>query len=211
MDLEVGSSSKRGAEDKRSPLEPGSQVPRSTNPDAASSGKRRGGEELHGSGQPRAQASESGQPCPEQGHEKKTKLPEPKGEKRKAADPLEDHRTLVELLGGMPTLHEWVPLAAYPEWGKRDEAYDERTGEPLPLDKVRRGRGRELDKMLERNVKEDISWDEAKKRGLKIVRTRWVDGWKALPDDPHGVRSRLVAQEVNTHDRDDVFSGTPPL
>ena len=29
-------------------------------------------------------------------------------------------------------------------------------------------------------------------------------------DDPQGVRSRCVAQEVNTHQRDDA-SGTPPL
>ena len=216
--LEEGRSLKRAAEDKKLPLEPASQVPRSkeprsTNPDAASSGKRRGGdgESTPGSGKPRAKSSESGQPCPEQGQEKKAKLPEPQGEKRKAVDPVDDDRPLRELIGGMPTLHEWEPVAAYPEWGKLTEAFDERTGGALPLEKVRRARGRELDKMLEHNVKEDITWEEARKRGLKIVKTQWVDGWKALPDDPQGVRSRLVAQEVNTHDRDDVFSGTPPL
>ena len=34
---------------------------------------------------------------------------------------------------------------------------------------------------------------------------------KALPDDPQGVRSRLVAQEINVGPRDDTFAGTPPL
>ena len=47
----------------------------------------------------------------------------------------------------------------------------------------------------------DITWEEAKRRGLKIVKSRWVDGWKPLPDDP----------EVNVSHRDDVASGTPPL
>ena len=80
-------------------------------------------------------------------------------------------------------------------------AFDERTGEALPLDKVKKARGPELDKMLERNVKKDISRAEAKQQGLKIVRSRWADGWKPLPDDPHGVRSRCVAQEVNVNQR----------
>ena len=105
-------------------------------------------------------------------------------------------------------------MAGYPDWGALCHgaaAYDERTGAELPTEKVKRARGRELEKMAEHNVKTDISWEEAKRRGLKIVKCRWVDGWKPLPDDPHGVRSRCVAQEVNTGPRDDVHSGTPPL
>ena len=43
------------------------------------------------------------------------------------------------------------------------------------------------------------------------MRSRWVDGWKALPDDPEGVRLRCVAQEINNYQREDVSSGTPPL
>jgi len=116
-----------------------------------------------------------------------------------------------EVIGGLPTLHEETLLAAYPEDGLLESqgAFDERTGEALPVEKVKKARGRELDKMLEHNVKEDITWEEAKSRGLKIVKSRWVDGWKPLPDDPQGVRS--LAQEVNVSQRDDVASGTPPL
>ena len=93
------------------------------------------------------------------------------------------------------------PLAAYPDDGLLDEqgAFHERTGEALPLDKVKKARGRELDRMLEHNVKKDISWAEAKQQGLRVVRSRWVDGWKPLPDDPRGVRSRCMAQEVNVN------------
>ena len=43
------------------------------------------------------------------------------------------------------------------------------------------------------------------------LRSRWVDGWKPLPGDENGVRSRCVAQEINNYARDDVSSGTPPL
>ena len=88
-------------------------------------------------------------------------------------------------------------------------AVDERTGEPLPEDKVKKGRGRELLKMESHNVKTDITWKQAKDMDLKIVKSRWdIDGWKPLPNDPHGVR---VAMEINNGPRDDVFSGTPPL
>ncbi|CAE7337188.1 unnamed protein product [Symbiodinium sp. CCMP2592] len=138
---------------------------------------------------------------------KKQKTPEARGEKRPQDQ---------ELMGGLPTLHEkgeWEPLFAYPLDGRVEElgAYDERTGQPLPVDKVKTARGRELDKMEEHSVKKDISWEEARRQGLKIVRSRWVHGWKPLPNDPNGVRSRCVAQEINDHERDDVFSGTPPL
>jgi len=51
--------------------------------------------------------------------------------------------------------------------------------------------------MESHNVKTDITWKQAKDMGLKIVKGRWVDGWKPLPNDPHGVRSRCVAMEIN--------------
>ena len=153
---------------------------------------------------------------------KKTKGTSAQGTKREAETEIDTlrgeedprlHGAVAEVMAGMPTLHEDVAIAAYPEWGKVDDlgAYDERTGVALPLDKVKKARGRELDKMNEHGVKKDITWAEAKAKGYKIVRSRWVDGFKPLPDDPEGVRSRCVAQEVNTHQRDDVYSGTPPL
>ena len=89
-------------------------------------------------------------------------------------------------------------------------AVDERTGEPLPEDKVKKVREREPLKMESHNAKTDITW-KAKDMGLKIVKSRWVEGWKPLPNDPHGVRSRCVAMEINNGPRDDVSSGTPPL
>ena len=109
-----------------------------------------------------------------------------------------------------PTPHE-IPLAAYPEWAEVGQVLDERSGEVLEPDKVKKARGRELEKMETHDVKKDIRLSEAKSRGLKIIRSRWVDVKKALPEDPQGVRSRCVAQEINMGPRDDAFAGTPPL
>ena len=91
------------------------------------------------------------------------------------------------------------------------QVLDERSGEVLEPDKVKKARGRELEKMETHGVEKDIRLSEAKSRGLKIIRSRWVFVKKALPEDPQGVRSRCVAQEINMGPRDDVFAGTPPL
>ena len=41
-------------------------------------------------------------------------------------------------------------------------------------------------------VKKEIRLSEAKSRGLKIIRSRWVDVKKALPEDPQGVLGRYL-------------------
>ena len=87
----------------------------------------------------------------------------------------------------------------------------EKTGERLEEDQVRKARTREMEKMELHKVRENMTMEEVKKRGLKVVKSRWVDTRKALPDDPRGVRSRLVAQEINVGPKDDTFAGTPPL
>ena len=56
------------------------------------------------------------------------------------------------------------------------------------------------------NVKNDITYAEAKAKGLRLVRSRWIDTAKEIDGKP-GVRSRLVAQEVNTYKREDVSTG----
>ena len=64
-------------------------------------------------------------------------------------------------------------VAGYPDWAHYEGAVDERTGESLPEEKVKKARGRELAKMDEHDVKRDISWSEARRLGLKIVKSRW--------------------------------------
>ena len=91
---------------------------------------------------------------------------------------------------------------------KEVKFYDERTGEPLETSEVYKGRDKELTKMESFNVKNDITYAEAKAKGLRLVRSRWIDTAKEIDGKP-GVRSRLVAQEVNTYKREDVSMGTP--
>ena len=129
---------------------------------------------------------------------KKPRGEEQRGERRPAETDLEAleydtlHAALLdpepEIIAGQPTLHE-TPLVAhlagimptgYPDWANYDGAVDERTGEPLPEDKVKKGRGRELLKMESHNVKTGITWKQAKDMGLKIVKSRWVDYFRTI-------------------------------
>ena len=49
-----------------------------------------------------------------------------------------------------------------------------------------------------------------KQTGQVPIGTRWVDVNKGDDDHPD-YRSRLVAQEINSHKREDLFAATPPL
>ena len=62
--------------------------------------------------------------------------------------------------------------------------------------------------MKDMEVVEALPSDEC--RG-KRVKSRWVEGERTKSDGTMFVRSRLVAQEVNTFVREDVSAGTPPL
>ncbi|CAK8995597.1 unnamed protein product [Durusdinium trenchii] len=74
-----------------------------------------------------------------------------------------------------PTLHE-VPLAAYPEWAEVGQVLDERSGEVLEPDKVKKARGRELEKMETHGVEKDIRLSEAKSRIAVIPPKDLFDG-----------------------------------
>ena len=104
--------------------------------------------------------------------------------------------TLSGLIGGLPTLHEVAPVAGYPEDSKLTAAYDERASEPLPLEKVHKARGHELDKMEEHLVKKDITWEEAKAK-CQTTRTEFAAGvWPRNAIHTSGTTS---------------FRGRPPL
>ena len=109
--------------------------------------------------------------------------------------------------GGLE-LHECSPLddLVIP-WDFSDQ-WDELTGKALDLEKVVKGREKELQKFQERRVYVHVPRDEAMQdREGKFVKTRWVQSVKG-----NEVRCRLVAQEFAKGDpREDLFAGTPPL
>ena len=90
------------------------------------------------------------------------------------------------------------------------EAWDDITGRELNAREVQKARMTEIGYAINKKVWTKISRAEAKRRGWKIVKTRWIDINKG--DDANPVyRSRLVAKEFNNQDAEGLFAGTPPL
>ena len=95
------------------------------------------------------------------------------------------------------------------EKGVTGRFVDDITGKVLQPELVRAGRDEELRGFYNKPVYHIIVRVEAKRRGLKILGTRWVDKLKGSK-----VRSRLCAQDFNFGKRGDdvdLFAPTPPL
>ena len=90
------------------------------------------------------------------------------------------------------------------------EAWDDVTGKALDPKAVRQARLKEVKHVKEKEVWQPISWDEARRRGWKVVKTRWIDVNKGDEDTPN-YRSRLVAKESNDGSGEGLFASTPPL
>ncbi|CAE7207180.1 RE2 [Symbiodinium natans] len=99
-----------------------------------------------------------------------------------------------EMVAGLPTMHvaamvisDRMIASAAKELEK--PVYDEKTGKLLDPEKVKIGRMKEMTKMESFGVKGDITYDEAKAKGLRLVKSRWIDTEKEIEGKP-GVRSR---------------------
>lgn len=57
-------------------------------------------------------------------------------------------------------------------------------------------------------VDERRRWDRKEKKMHKMIRSKWLDDWKA--GEGSFIRSRLVGQEIAWDVRNDTFAGTPP-
>ena len=101
---------------------------------------------------------------------------------------------------------EWVQRE---DWHGGGEQYvDDITGLPLDAEKVREARSVEVDFFRKKGVYEKMPRSQV--QGKKVIKVRWVDVNKG--DDKHpDYRSRLVAKEINTGKRPDLFAATPPL
>ena len=73
-------------------------------------------------------------------------------------------------------------------------AWDDVTGALLDPREVRKARVKEVDCLDEKHMYTKISRAEAQRRGIKILRTRWVDVNKGDAINPNH-RSRFVAME----------------
>ena len=90
-------------------------------------------------------------------------------------------------------------------------AWDDITGSELDAEKVAAARAEEIDYIHKMKLYEKVTIDGCyKKTGKGPISVRWIDINKGDAQSPN-YRSRLVAREINTYKRDDLFAATPPL
>ena len=92
------------------------------------------------------------------------------------------------------------------------QAWDDLTGESLDPKEVRKARFMEMAYVRSKGVWRKISRSEAHRRGIKIIKTRWLDINKGDMWNPN-YRSRFVGKEYNDGKNGEVswFAATPPL
>ena len=93
---------------------------------------------------------------------------------------------------------------------QQESAWDDLTGASLDPIEVRRARMVEIEYARRKKVWTKIRRAEARRRGLKIIKVRWIDVNKGDALDPN-IRCRLVAKEFNNGVEDGLFAATPPL
>ena len=92
-----------------------------------------------------------------------------------------------------------------------NEFWDDLSGKPLRAELVRKARMDEMGEVAKHGVYRLVPIAECwEKTGKGPIGTRWVDVNKGDDGNPE-YRSRLVAQEINDHKREDLFAATPPL
>ena len=90
------------------------------------------------------------------------------------------------------------------------QAWDDLTGLDLDPGGVRQARLKEIGYAREKEVWTKITRKEAKRRGIKVLKTRWIDVNKGDAANIL-IRSRFVAKEFNTGEEAGLFAATPPL
>ena len=91
------------------------------------------------------------------------------------------------------------------------EAYDDVSGAQLDPKQVQRARQEEIDYVRKMKLYEKVPIAECRRKiGKSPISVRWIDINKGDTTNPN-YRSRLVAREINTYKRSDLFAATPPL
>ena len=98
----------------------------------------------------------------------------------------------------------------YEEDGQWMECWDEVTGKSLDPKLVMKARAEEMGYFCRMRVYTRVPRAQAFARtGRKPIRVKWVDVNKGSEEEPN-YRSRLVAAEIRTDDKPELFAGTPP-
>ena len=90
-------------------------------------------------------------------------------------------------------------------------AWDDVSGAALDPERVKKARQEEIDYIHKMMLYTKMPINECvKATGRQPISFRWIDINKGDSETPN-YRSRLVAREINTHKREDLFAATPPL
>ena len=89
-------------------------------------------------------------------------------------------------------------------------AYDDVTGKELDMEEVSKARALELGYIAQKGVWVKMLRSEAKRKGIRVVGTRWLDINKG-DEEAENYRSRLVAKDFNQGKEEGIFAATPPL
>ena len=106
------------------------------------------------------------------------------------------HQDTISTTGYLGSLAGGVKASHVEDINETMTAYDDVSGEYLKPQEVLRARLKELQYIREKGVYKKISRQEAKKLGLGVVGTRWIDINKGDDMNPNH-RSRFVAKENN--------------
>ena len=90
------------------------------------------------------------------------------------------------------------------------QAWDDVSGQALDAREVKKARRVELEHANRKKVWEKTTREEARRRGWRIIKTRWIDINKGDDRNPN-YRSRLVGKEFNDGEVVALFAATPPL
>ena len=92
-----------------------------------------------------------------------------------------------------------------------EAAWDDVSGATLDPKLVRQARQEEMDYVHKMRLHDKVHTSECRRiTGKPPITVRWIDINKGDKECPN-YRSRIVAREINTYKRDDLFAATPPL
>ena len=124
---------------------------------------------------------------------------------------MEPNTTSKELMKEAKRIKERYQIVEEEDENEYFEAWDDVSGAALNPQEVKRARREEIDYVHKMNLYTKVPIKEAyQATGKAPISVRWIDINKGDTEAPN-YRSRLVAREINTSKRDDLFAATPPL
>ena len=123
----------------------------------------------------------------------------------------ERETTSKELMKEVGKLKERYQTVEEEEDINDEEVWGDVSGAPFDPQEIKRARREEIEYVRKTNLYEKVPISEAyQQTGKAPISVRWIDIDKGDKESPN-YRSRLVAREINTSKRNNLFAAIPPL